>query len=177
MLNPLRYKYSMLYLAIIPLVNWVFSQSWHFFALPDGNLWSPFSIIVGLALVVRDFAQHELGQLIFVPLGIGVALSYILATPQIATASAVAFLVSELSDWAVFTFSKKPLSQRVLISSAIGAPIDTFVFLYGASFAFPHIFSIWTFTTMIASKMIGAVIVWWIMRKRENSEKASTTSF
>ena len=45
---------------------------------------------------------------------VGVAISYFMANPFVATASAAAFLISELVDWAVYSFTKRPLSQRVL---------------------------------------------------------------
>ena len=44
-------------------------------------------------------------------------------------ASAAAFAVGELGDWAVYTFTRRPFSQRILISSLIGAPLDSIVFL------------------------------------------------
>ncbi len=48
---------------------------------------------------------------------VGLALSTLTAWPVIVVASGVAFLISETADWAVYTFSKRPLSQRIMISS------------------------------------------------------------
>jgi len=161
-----RHKFSLLYLVLIPLVNWAFGNT-PLFTLPDGGKWSPFSIVVGLILVVRDFAQREIGHYVFIPLMMGVVLSYFMAPPIIAIASACAFLVSESIDWAIFTFTRAPLSLRVLLSSVVGSAADSVVYLSGASFAVPGIFSWWTLGTMLASKFSGAVVVFYMLRRRE----------
>lgn len=162
----LKIKWTLIYIALIPLVNWAFSWT-PLYDLPDGGQWSPFSIVVGLVLVFRDFAQREIGHFIFLPLVIGVAISFTMAPPQIAAASAIAFLFSEAVDWAMFTFTKKPLSARVMISSIAGAPVDSIIYLTGANMAFPGLFSWWTLGTMIASKLIGAYVVYRMLKKRE----------
>ncbi|MDX2112488.1 MAG: VUT family protein [Alphaproteobacteria bacterium] len=162
------YRFTLLYLLLIPLVNWAFSWT-PLVALPDGGMWSPFSIAVGLILVVRDFAQREIGQYIFIPLIIGVAISFLMAPPEIAAASGIAFFVSELVDWALYTFTKKPLSTRVMISSLASAPVDSIIYLSGANMAIPGLFSWWTLGTMIISKLLGAYVVYRILRKKEQS--------
>jgi len=90
-------------------------------------------------------------------------LSYFLADPVIAIASVTAFLVSEFADWAVYSFTKRPFPQRVLLSSALGTPIDSALFLYMIGF-----FSIQGVIIMTLVKMVGALIVWFIIRKRMN---------
>jgi uncharacterized PurR-regulated membrane protein YhhQ (DUF165 family) len=163
----MRYRYTLLYVLLIPLVNWAFSWT-PLVALPDGGMWSPFSIVVGLVLVVRDFAQREIGQYIFIPLLLGVAISFAMAPPEIAAASGIAFFVSELVDWALYTFTKKPLSTRVMISSLASAPVDSIIYLTGANMAIQGLFSWWTLGTMIASKLLGAYVVYRMLRKRES---------
>lgn len=157
----------LLYIAIIPLINWGFAII-PTIAMPDGGQWAPMAIVTGLVLVVRDFAQREIGHWIFIPLFIAVALSYFMAGPEIALASGAAFLVSELADWAVYTFTKKPLSTRILISSAVGAPVDTVVFLLGANMIVPGILAPSTLLTSIASKLLGAYVVYRIVKRRES---------
>jgi len=166
-----RYKYSLIYVMLVPLINWAFAHT-PFYKLPDGGDWSPFSILVGMVLVVRDFSQREIGHYVFVPLVIGVALSFWLAAPGIAIASASAFLVSELADWAVYTFTRLPLSTRVLLSSLMGVPIDTLIFLTIAELSVPGIFSVWTMGSMLVSKIIGAIFVFFWLRQRELRQKA-----
>jgi uncharacterized PurR-regulated membrane protein YhhQ (DUF165 family) len=114
--------------------------------------------------VLRDFAQREIGHKVLLAMLIGAALSYALVDAQIATASAAAFLVSELADWAVYTYTKRPLSQRILFSSVLGAPLDSLVFLGGIGFL-----SAAGVIAMTISKLVGAVIVWWLMRRRETA--------
>jgi uncharacterized PurR-regulated membrane protein YhhQ (DUF165 family) len=160
------HKFSFLYLLLIPLVNWAFGNT-PMFTLPDGNKWSPFSVVVGLILVVRDFAQREIGHYIFIPLAIGVILSYFMAPHAIAIASAAAFCISESLDWAIFTFTRAPLSLRVVLSSIFGSVVDTMIFLTGAEKAVPGIFSWWTLGTMLASKFSGALVVFYLLRRRE----------
>ncbi len=135
--------------------------------LADGGAWSPMAIVTGLILVVRDFAQREVGHTIFIPLIIGIAVSFIMAPPAIALASAAAFAISETVDWAVYSFTNKPLSKRVLISSAIGAPVDSAVFWLLASLTVTGVFTLSTVLTAIASKMLGAFIVYLLLKRRE----------
>ena len=76
--------------------------------------------------------------------------------------------MSELADWAVYSFTGKSLSERILYSSALGTPIDSAVFLAGIGF-----FSAAGVAAMTASKMIGALIVWWMIRRREAQNTAA----
>jgi len=84
-----------------------------------------------------------------------------MANPFIAVASFVAFLISELTDWGVYTFTGKPLHQRILISSLVSTPIDSAVFL-----AMIGQFSILACATMFISKMLAAVIIYYYLRNR-----------
>lgn len=167
----LSYRWVYLYIVIIPIVNLSFTLV-PTLPMPDGGMWAPFAIVTGLVLVLRDLAQREVGHYIFIPLVIGIAFSYVLAGPEIAFASATAFAISELADWAVYTFSKRPLSQRILLSSAIGAPIDSAVFFFLADSIVPGIFAWSTVLTSIASKLFGAYVVSVMIRRREQRVQA-----
>ena len=156
-----RYKYTVLYIALIVAVNYAFTVV-PMVPLPDGTLWPPVSLAVGFVFVVRDFAQREIGHRVLLAMLVGAVLSYFMAGPAVAAASAAAFLVSELADWAVYTYTKRPLSQRILLSSALGAPIDSLVFLGGIGFL-----SAAGVIAMTVSKLVGALIVWWLVRRRE----------
>ena len=157
----MRIHYTTVYIALIVGVNYAFSVV-PLVPLPDGSLWPPVSLAVGFVFVVRDFAQREIGHKVLLAMLVGAGISYYMAGPAIATASAAAFLISELADWAVYSFTKRPLSQRILLSSALGAPIDSAVFLGGIGLLSPA-----GVTAMTLSKMVGAVIVWWLIRRRE----------
>jgi uncharacterized PurR-regulated membrane protein YhhQ (DUF165 family) len=157
----LSHRFTLLYVALIVAVNYGFSVV-PLVKLPDGTMWPPMSLVVGFIFVVRDFAQREIGHKVLGAMLIGAALSYVMADPYVAVASAAAFLVSELADWLIYSLTKRPLSQRIIYSSLLSAPLDSAVFL----FCIGH-FSIAGVVTMTASKLVGAFIVWWMIRKRE----------
>jgi len=127
--------------------------------LPGGEMFAPMSLLVGFIFVLRDYAQRELGHKVWLPMIAGIAVSYILADPFVALASATAFAISEAIDWLVYTTVKKPLRDRILISSAISTPTDSAVFMLMLGF-----FSWYGFVVMVASKMLGALIVWYRLR-------------
>lgn len=118
------------FVATIPVANWTLSR-YGFVSVPllgsvaSGVVW------VGLAFVLRDLGQlltskwHTLAAV-----AVGVVLSYILADPFIAVASAWAFCLSELLDFSIYT----PLARRrfvlaVLVSSIAGSFLDSALFL------------------------------------------------
>ncbi len=144
-----------LYILAIVIANIGFSYI-PMVSLPFGEKFAPMSLLVGFVFVLRDLAQRDLGHRVLLAIGFGVALSYLLADPFVATASAVAFAISEITDWAVYTLYKKPLKQRILLSSSISTPVDSAVFMLMLGF-----FSWYGFFVMVASKMLGALIVWY----------------
>tara|TARA_R110000822_G_C14914668_1_gene450651 strand:- start:1 stop:480 length:480 start_codon:yes stop_codon:yes gene_type:complete len=149
-----RYKYTIGYVLSIVLVNIGFV-----FITPIpllGEMFPPMSLIVGAIFILRDFAQREIGHRVLGAMAVGAILSYFMADPFIAIASVVAFFISEIVDWAVYTYTKKPLGQRILLSSAIGTPIDSAVFLLILGF-----FSPLGFLLMTVAKMIAAIVIWW----------------
>ena len=154
-------RWTALYVGLMPVINWAFAGI-STIPIPDdlgGGSWHPFTVVTGLVLVVRDFAQREIKHWIFAAMVAGLALSTLTAWPVIVVASGVAFLVSETVDWAVYTFSNRQLSQRILISSCISAPVDQVLFIGLASFVVPGIFAWGTILTGVASKLVGAYIV------------------
>ena len=155
------------YIALIAGVNLLFDIT-PLLELPGGELWSPAALIVGFVFVVRDFAQRRVGHHILWAMLIGCAISWLMASPQLALASALAFAVGELADWALFTFTKKPFSQRILISSLLGAPLDSLVFLTLIGIASPMGVGI-----MTLSKFAGALIVFLLVRRREKLANAA----
>ena len=157
------FKYSLAYIALIVLVNWGFSVV-PLLDLWTGEKWPPMSLIVGLIFVARDYAQREIGHRVIIAMLIAAALSYVMASPFVAVASLAAFLISEFADWAVYSFTKKPLHERILISSVISTPLDSAVFL-----AVINHLSWSGVIAMTVSKMIAALIVWQILRKRRHA--------
>jgi len=159
----MRFKFTALYIALIVAVNYAFTVV-PLVKLPDGTMWPPVALLVGFVFVARDFAQREVGHKVLLAMLVGVGISYVMADPFVATASAAAFLISELVDWAVYSFTGKTLSQRILLSSLLGTPVDSAIFLGMLGLLSPV-----GVLAMTASKMLGAVIVWWMIRKREES--------
>ena len=161
------FKYTLLYILLIPFINWSFTWA-PMVQLPGLAAWAfnPVTIVTGLILVVRDFAQREIGHEVLIAMALALFLTYVTSGGALALASGAAFLISELVDYAMFTFTKYKLSSRVLLSSAIAAPIDTTAFLYGASFIRDAQFTVPNVVMSVGGKMFGAIIIWWLIRRR-----------
>jgi len=112
----LRYfKYTLIYILLIPFINWSFTWA-PMVELPGLAAWAfnPVTIVTGLVLVVRDFAQREIGHEVLIAMAIALFLTFVTSGGALALASGAAFLISELVDWAMFTFTKYKLSTRVV---------------------------------------------------------------
>ncbi|MCB2100900.1 MAG: VUT family protein [Rhodobacterales bacterium] len=157
----MRFGYTALYVGLIVAVNYAFSVV-PLVELPGGTMWPPVALLVGFVFVARDFAQREIGHRVILAMLAGAVISYVMADPFVAVASAAAFLVSEFADWAVYTYTRRPLSQRILFSSILSAPIDSAVFLGLVGILSPA-----GVAAMTVSKLLGAVVVWWMVRRRE----------
>lgn len=128
--------------------------------LPTGDMWPPISLAVGLVFVFRDFAQRDVGHWVIPAMLVGAALSWWMASPYVAVASVTAFLVSEAIDWAVYTFTKQPFHNRIILSSLASTPVDSAVFLLMIGvFSWPAVL------LMTVSKMLGAGLVWRMVRQ------------
>lgn len=145
--------WTALYVASVAFVNWLFTAV-PLVTTPWGDRWSVGSIVVGAIFIVRDYAQRAVGHWVLLATLAGIALSYAMADPHVATASAAAFAASELSDYAVYTFTRRPFADRVVLSSAIAVPIDTLVFLFGIGGL-----TATGFAVMCLSKLIALVFV------------------
>jgi uncharacterized PurR-regulated membrane protein YhhQ (DUF165 family) len=89
-------------------------------------------LMVGAALVLRDQVQEHLGtRWSLGGILLGAILSYLLADPFIALASIFAFGVSELVDFAAYTYVRKyGRALAVAVSGLVGAIMDSIAFLY-----------------------------------------------
>lgn len=149
------------YVLLIVVVNYGFTVV-PLVPTPWGDMFPPMSLAVGLIFVARDFAQRESGHWVIGAMLLGGLISYFMASPYVAIASVTAFLVSETADWIVYTWTRRPFAQRVLISSVISTPVDSAVFLYMIG----H-FGWSAVALMTASKMLGALLVYATIRRRE----------
>ena len=149
-----------LYVAAIVAVNWMFTAiaPW---PTPMGDLYLA-NVVVGFIFVLRDYAQREVGHYILFATAAAGVLTWFMVDPAIAAASITAFILSEMADWGVYSFLRRPLSQRILISSMIAVPLDTLAFQDLAGDLTPA-----AFATEILSKALGVMIVWYILRARD----------
>ena len=156
-------RYVIFYIVSVVLINVAFSIIPPV-PLPNGDLWAPVSLIVGFTFVLRDYAQRAIGHWVIVAMLVGGTVSGLMADPHVAFASVCAFFLSEGIDWLVFTLTGRPFSQRILFSSALSAPVDSVVFL-----SMVGIFSIPGAILMTLSKMVGALLVFYLVRRNERA--------
>ncbi len=128
--------------ALCAFIGTVFAANWaieHYGVVSVGfGLTAPAAVwFVGLAFTLREAVHETLGRwAVVVAILIGAACSA-LVSPSFAAASAVAFLVSELADFAVYT----PLRERgwlraVAASNVVGLVVDSVIFLWLAFHSF-----------------------------------------
>lgn len=106
----------------------------------------------GLTFVLRDALQDATGKLWTLGLiAVGAALSFVLADPFIALASAVAFLSAEVADLLVYTpLRKRGYIRAAAASNIVGAFVDTTLFLTIANFPLHE---------ALAGQMVGKLAV------------------
>jgi uncharacterized PurR-regulated membrane protein YhhQ (DUF165 family) len=129
------------FIACVPAANWLIGNVGTV-CIPQGPCLipvAPFGItapsgvlMIGLALVLRDLVQRRLGKgWALAAILAGAALSGLVAPPSLVIASTVAFLLSELADFAVYTpLQKRGLIRAVILSSLVGLCVDSVAFLY-----------------------------------------------
>lgn len=151
------------YIAVIVLANWAIVT---FGIVPVGfGLAAPAGVyFAGLAFTLRDLVQEQLGRAWTVlAILVGAAVSAAIS-PQFALASGVAFLISELADFAVYS----PLRRRnwllaVALSNTVGLVADSVLFL-GLAFG-----SLDFLAGQIVGKLwmtVLAVALLWTLRRR-----------
>jgi queuosine precursor transporter len=155
------------YIAFIVLVNALFIPQ----NLVEGvtqfttNTWMGTlylaNVIVGFVFVLRDYAQREIGhKVLLATLLAGIPVWYF-AGPDLAIASLVAFALSEMTDWAVYSFTQRPLQSRIILSSLVAVPVDTLAFQHLAGYLTPA-----AFVTEVLSKAVGVAAVWYLLKLR-----------
>lgn len=90
----------------------------------------------GFALLARDFVHRYAG--VWWVLGgivVGITISWFMASPALALASAAAFAIAELADLLVFLWVRpRGFIQAAWWSNVVSAPVDTVAFLAIAGF-------------------------------------------
>ena len=129
----------LLFLASVPFANWLI-QHVGTVCVPAGpclvpvapGLLAPSGVLAaGAALVLRDVVQRCLGAAWGVgAIVLGAVVSTLIAPPALVLASSAAFLLSEFTDFAVYTpLQRRGLVLAVLASSLAGLVVDSLVFL------------------------------------------------
>lgn len=126
--------------ATVPAANWMIGNIGTV-CIPSGPCLLPVGfgleapsgvLMIGLALVLRDMV-HEKGGAIaaLAAIALGGLISWFVAPPALVVASVAAFVLAELADLAVYApLRRRQLGLAVLASGAVGAAIDSAVFLY-----------------------------------------------
>jgi len=98
------------------------------------------AVVVGLTFSIRDYVQKKYGKWgCWKWMLLATVITYFL-NKNIALASVSAFIISELIDWVVFTFSVLSFRKRIMLSNLFSTPVDSFVFVSIAfGFAWPII--------------------------------------
>ena len=133
------YAALVLFLASVPFANWLI-QHVGTTCVPNGpclvpvapGLLAPSGVLAaGAALVLRDVVQRCLGVVWgVVAILAGSALSALIAPPALVAASALAFMLSEAADFAVYTpLQRRRLLLAVTLSAGLGLVVDSVVFL------------------------------------------------
>lgn len=132
-----------LFALTIPFANWLI-ENVGTMCIPNGPCMVPVDLglfglmapsgvlVVGAALVLRDVVHERLGALWALgAIAVGAVLSAFLSPPALVVASVAAFTLAELADFTVYApLRKRNLTMAVLASGALGAAIDSAVFLW-----------------------------------------------
>ncbi|MHB8191451.1 MAG: VUT family protein [Ferrimicrobium sp.] len=162
-----------IYVGVIIGANWMISHvgsdigGTHYLPVGFGLLAPSGVYLAAVAFIARDVLQRLRGTKIgVVAIIVGALLSGFASTAHLAVASGATFLLSESTDFAIFT----PLQRwnfpiAVLLAGVVGDVVDSVVFLTLAgiplSIALPGqlLGKLWV---MIA----GALIAWWLRHYR-----------
>ena len=171
------------YLATIPLANWFINHVGHQAApylphtIPVGFGYQAPSgvLLIGIALFTRDYVQEEFGKRhTLIAIGIGIIISYFIS-PAVATASALAFALGELSDFFVYSeIKRRSLVAAVIASGIVGGIIDSFVFLQIAFGSTQYWQGQVIGKTIMA--LIGGAIIWSVNAVSNRVHTSETTS-
>jgi queuosine precursor transporter len=171
-MQPKAVFWTLSYVIAILAVNWLFAPSQlvegvTFWKTAWGDLFLA-NLVVGAVFVLRDYAQREIGHRILLATIVAGLLTYFMVDPAIAIASLVAFIISETADWGIYSFWKKSVQSRILVSSLIAVPLDTVVFQHLAGYLSPA-----AFVMEVLSKAVGVYIVWQLLKMRDTDQQAA----
>lgn len=145
------------YVGTVVTANWA-SMRWPAVVLgplvvPAGTMWS------GVTFTLRDLLHEALGAGgVIAGISVGAGLSWLLASPQIALASMLAFAVSETLDSAIYAVLRSRSRARAMVSSNVaGLMVDSLLFVplaFGSLVAVPGQLVGKTVTTVLTLVML-----------------------
>lgn len=153
------------YIAVIFLANWAI-QTFHLVPVGFGLMAPAGVYFAGLAFTLRDLVQEKLGRgWTLAAIAAGAVLSYAIE-PKFALASALAFLASELLDFAVYTpLRKRNWLTAVTLSNLAGLVADSALFLWLAFGSVDFL------PGQVMGKMwmtLAAVALLWLIRRQRH---------
>lgn len=149
------------YIGSIVLANWM-TTTYGLIGIGFGLAVTAGTFAAGASLVLRDAVQVTAGKVaVLLAIVAGIAVSYLVADPFIALASAVAFGASELVDLLIFTPLRRRLALAVVVSSVVSAPIDTVLFLNIAGFGVTWQAVLGQFIVKTAMALAAAAWITW----------------
>lgn len=164
------------FLLCIPAANWLIGNVGTI-CIPDGPCLIPVApglsapsgvLMIGLALVLRDVVQQTLGRNWAIgAIATGAGLSWLFASPYLALASGVAFLLAEAADMAVYTPLRNQgrIIAAVFASGVVGSVIDSAVFLWLAFGSFDYMAGQVVGKMWMSGIAAGFLVMWCRNRK------------
>ena len=161
------------FLGCIPAANWLIGNVGTV-CIPAGpclipvapGLMAPSGVLmIGAALALRDAVHEAMGRravLALVAAGAGLSLAF--SPPALAIASAAAFLLSELADFAIYDrLRRRGLAMAVLLSGIAGAVLDSLLF---SALAFGS--AAWAPGLILAKLYASAAFALWLAMRRRS---------
>lgn len=84
---------------------------------------------IGLTFSARDFVQERYGTYGCWFWMLVAAVITFAFNRQLAIASVCAFVVAEVSDWAIYTYAGGNIEKRLVLSNLVSTPLDSLVFV------------------------------------------------
>lgn len=141
-------------------INWIYmnigttvtESGERLFMITDTFGFDPTLPIIGIIFFLRDLIQASGGRRLAVGgILIGTVVSYFIS-PEVAVASGLAFLVSEVLDMGIYTALEHRRATAILLSGIAAALLDSLTFLLVA------FGTVETWDTQFAGKAITAVL-------------------
>lgn len=157
------------FIACVVLANWL-TATLGLIPVGFGLVATAGTYAAGLTFVFRDLIHEAGGRWLAVAaIASGALLSWFVASPALAVASGVTFLVAELFDLAVYVpLRKRGLLIAVLASNIVGFTLDTFLFLYLAGFPITAPVVAGQLVAKATMTALGLAVLW-LLGKRQSA--------